>query len=189
MLSGSVRVSSVRIRGISEFIAILVILVVSIAVAVFVYDYVGKIMSSSKPGVKSLEASVVGIEVLHQGTPIRVSVSPSTYFTASYVYKFTVVIYNPGNQRISWLSYTVVSLDQSITIGSSDSNTVYDPVTYANQFLTLPSDVPPNQATTLTFTVLSKVDLLSRPTAPFAILISGQLPDGSTVTASVTFRG
>lgn len=181
-------------RSISEFIAALILIVITVVTTIFLYGYVGRTMLATRPSVRYLEASVVSVDVLYQGPPIAVQVSQSQQtFTASYIYKLTVVLRNSGSQMVQGLAYKVVQTDQSITVCTSDSCTVYDPLAYYSENLVggsyLYHEIMPNEVITFTFVVLSKVDLLSRSTTPFVIEISGQLPDGTLVSTSFSLKG
>lgn len=172
-------------RYVSEFIALLTIVVLAVVSAVLLNNFVGGLISSSRANVKYLDASVSGIEVLHVGSPMQVQVSGST-FTASYIYRLNAVVHNAGNQKVTGLSFSTLSVDTSIKVCTSDTCDIYDPVVFLTTYSSLPTDLNPNQAVQISFTILSKRDLLSLGYSPFVIRVRGNLPDGSSVTTYIS---
>jgi len=172
------------LRSVSEFIALLTILVIAVVSAVIAYSFIGGLISASRANVKHLEISVSSVEILHSGQSIQVDVGGST-FTALYIYRLTVVLQNAGNQRISGLSYQTLTINQNIKVCTSDTCDIYDPVTFTRSHTDLPSVLNPNQVAQVQFTILSKRDLLQLGYSPFVIKVQGSLPDGSTVTAYI----
>jgi len=173
------------LRVISEFIALLMIVVIAVVSSVLLYTFVGGMISSSRATVKYLEASVSSIEVLHSGSQTYI---PDVDYTASYIYKVTVAIHNAGNTKITGITYTTIPT-YTLSVCSNRNCNVYDPVAFTTKYVSLPTMLEPNQVATVSFTVLSNVDLLSFGYTPFVIKISGMLPDGSIVTTYVNLFG
>lgn len=178
----------VRAKAISEFVALLVIIVIALVSAIIYFAFVGGVLGSLSPKVRYLEASTAGTEVIYAGAPTKIDVGGSL-FTASYIYRLNVILHNAGNQPIRYLSFQTVTVSDKITVCWSDSCTVYDPVLYTETFTSLPTEIGPNQVIKLSFVVLSKKDLLATGSSPFVIKVTGTLPDGSTITAYAPFSG
>jgi hypothetical protein len=175
-------------RIISEFIAILTLVAIAVVGAVLIYNFVGELMSKARPEVEYLKASVVGIEVVNEGSSLTLNIGTYT-FTASYIYKLNVVIHNAGDEKITSLSYTTIDIDPSLDVCTSDSCDIFDPVIFTRTYTSLPQSLDPNQAVQVTFTVASKTNLLALGSSPFLIKISGYLPDGSRVVTYVGMTG
>jgi len=173
------------LRSVSEFIALLTIVVIAVVSSILVYVFVGNLVSTSRANVKHLEASVSNIEILYSGQPIQINIGSGSTFTASYIYRMIVVIHNAGSQRITQLSFQTFSIDQNIKVCTADSCDVYDPVAFVRTYASLPSTLDPNQTIQINFTILSKKDLLQLGGSPFVIKVQGTLPDGSAVTTYI----
>jgi len=172
------------LRTVSEFIALLTIVVIAVVSSILVYVFVGNLFSTSRANVKYLEASVSSIEIIYSGQPIKITTDMGI-FTTSYIYKVTVVIHNVGRQKITMLRFQTLSIDPSIKVCTSDSCDVYDPVEFMGGYVRLPDKLDPNQAVQISFTILSKKNLLQLGRSPFVIKVQGSLPDGSTVTTYI----
>jgi len=182
-------------RAVSEVVALLAIIVAAVVGLAVVASYFGGLFTRLSPTVKRLEVYVASSQLLYSGPPKQVAIgySGSVYFTASYIYSVRVVIHNSGNVPLSGVSYSVVDANpsDSVTIGASDSYTVYDPFSFLILVgYTPPSSLAPNSVVYLDLTVLSKVDLASLGYAPFIVRVVGTAPDGSQVSAvvGVVFR-
>ena len=173
-----------NLRGISEFIALLVVIAVAVAVTVAVISFLSTSIAKHSPRLRYLEASVAGIEVLREGADTVVEFGTSS-FTARYIYQVTIIVHNAGTETISNLQYRVIDVDQNIDTCTSDQCEIYDPIVFTTRYTRLPSSLLPNSASSITITVLSKVDLLRLGYSPFVIEITGTLPDGSRVSAEV----
>ena len=174
-------------RVVSEFIAALTVLAVAVACAIVFYCAVGELLSRSKPRIEYLEATVAGVEVVHTGGRLEVEVGGGV-FTAYYVYRVTVILYNAGNQYISNLEFSTVDVGEG-DVCTSDTCRIYDPVAFAEAYTGLPRGLEPNQAVKVVFTVLSKTNLLRLGEAPFLIRVSGRLPDGGECTTYISLFG
>jgi len=172
---------------VSEFIAILTILVVAVVGVMLAYSFVGGLISTSRANIKYLDASVSNIETLYRGGTIQVDVGGST-FTASYIYRVTVTLHNVGAQKIINLSFQTISVNNNIRICASDLCDIYDPVTFARRYTDLPTELNPNQIVQVNFVILSKVDLLNAGTVPFLIKVQGYAPDGSPLAVYVGLK-
>lgn len=170
--------NTLRSRCLSEFIAILAIVAIAIVSTIIFYNFAGTMLSRMHPEIEYLEASVVGVEVVHAGTELAIDIDGTSY-KAYYVYKVTVTLHNVGSQSIQDLSYTTIDIDDSLDTCTSDTCEIYDPVVFTKRYTNLPSQLEPNQAVQVSFTVLSKVDLLKLGYSPFIIKVEGSLPDGN----------
>jgi hypothetical protein len=169
-------------RGSVEYIGVLVVVTAVIAASLIYYTYASKLVSR-EPEVKSLDARVASVTPVSSGAKAVYITSPiSPDFNANYIYRVTITIFNSGSVGVHNLNYQVVDLDPNdgVSICTSDSCQIYDPIALAQMYTTLPTEVPPNGVVSLDLTVLSKVEI--RGHAYFAIKITGVTDDGVTVS-------
>jgi len=173
-----------RVRGVSELVALLIVVVVGIATTLVYFQFVGGLFGSLSPKVKQLDVSALEVEVMQKGTYTYIE---GISFGASYIYRWTVAIHNVGTEPIT-LGYRFIKPRESaLTICTSNSCDVYDPYALASTYTQLPSNLAPNQIVQVSFVILSKRDLLSLGYTPFILEITGSAPDGSAVKAYVSF--
>ncbi|MEM3964331.1 MAG: hypothetical protein QW584_01215 [Thermofilaceae archaeon] len=173
-------------RSVSEFIALLTVITISL-VAVFLFtSFFSGFLGSFTPRTQYLKVTVSSVEVLHSGSSISVSIG-STTFTASYVYRVTLVLHNAGTEPAVALQYSVRSLNPSLVrVGTNDSVDVYDPVSLAIVWgYSLPESLDRNQAASFTLVVLSKKDLTLQFYNVLVLVVRGSFPSGETQEAQV----
>lgn len=173
-------------RGVSEFLAVLMIVIASIVASILFILFFNSLMTYSSPSLGLIESSVVDLEVLHSGAPTTVQVG-TTSFTANHIYRVEVMIHNVGNQQISNMYFQTVTVktQPQLTVCTSNSCDVYDPVVFASTYTNLPNSLGPNQVVKVSFIVLSKADLISTSQFPFVIKITGVTPNGRTVVTYI----
>lgn len=174
-------------RSVSEFIALLTVITISL-VAVFLFvSFFSGFLGSFTPKTQYLKVTVSTIEVLHSGSSISLPIG-STTFTASYVYRVTLVLHNAGTEPAVSLQYSVRSLNPSlVSVGTDNSADVYDPVSLANAYgFSFPDSLAQNQAVSFALVVPSKKDLTLQYQNVLVLVVRGSFPSGETQEAQVT---
>lgn len=175
---------------ISEFIAILIVVMIAIVSVILFQNFIGATISRAQPKIEYLEASTSGIEVLYSGPGLEIEDSDGEkIFTANYIYKVTVILNNAGDQPIVDIEYKTISVDEDISVCKRRYCDIYDPVEFTSKYTELPKVLAPNQATTISFVILSKVNLLELDDSPFIIKIYGKTPSGDTCKVYVNPLG
>lgn len=176
--------------GVSEFVAILVLVTASVVATLIYISFASGFFGSVTPKTNYLRLSLASVEVLHSGSPTTFSIG-ATSFTANYVYRVTFMLHNAGTDTVSSLQYSVRTLNPSVvSVGTSNANDVYDPVALSSYYSQrLPESVLPNQAVSFSLVVLSKKDLTVQQNAVLVISVRGSLPSGEVQEAQVTMVG
>lgn len=177
-------------RSVSEFIALLMIITLSL-IATFIYtSFFGGFLGSITPRVHHLKLSVSSVEPIHTGSATTLSIG-GVNFTANYIYRVTMVLYNAGTEPILTLQYSVRSLNPSVlSVGTSNAVDVYDPISLATFYgYQLPSSIQQNQAIAISLVIPSKKDLLTTQNAVLLFVVRGTLPSGESQETQVTLFG
>lgn len=178
-------------RGVSDFIAALIMIAISVAAAIIYATFTSMYFESVTPRSSNLRLSVASVEVLQSGVPKTFEVSPNNIYDSNYAYRVILVLHNAGTEPIENLRYSARSLDNRVlTVGTSRNSDVYDPIALAyTQGQQLPYSIPPNQAVAFSLLVLSKKNLLDPQNAVLVLVVKGTLPTGDTQEAQVTLFG
>lgn len=175
-------------RGISEFVSLLIVVTIAV-VSVFIYtSFASGAVATASPKVRGLEVYVISREaVLTTTSTVRFS---SKDYVPAVVYKVSFALVNSGTEPVTDIRYSVVSLNSSITVGSSRTSTVYDPVLFSSENgMFLPSSLRPGQVASFTLIVMARVDVASPRHASLVLRVSGRLPSGEAVEAQVPIFG
>ncbi|MEM4584001.1 MAG: hypothetical protein QXV28_07035 [Ignisphaera sp.] len=174
-------------RSVSEFIALLIVITISLVAVFFFSSFFNSFLNSFTPRTQHLKLSVSSVEVLHSGTSISIPIG-STSFTASYIYRVSFVLHNAGTEPVITLQYSVYSLNPSlVSVGINNNVDVYDPISLANTwtFSPLPDSLDRNQAKAFTLLVLSKKDLTNQLYNVLVLRVRGTYLSGETQEAQV----
>ncbi|MEM1693958.1 MAG: hypothetical protein QXU08_09730 [Ignisphaera sp.] len=172
-------------RTVSEFISLFTVVAISIVAVLLFTTFFSNFLGSFTPKTRYLKLTVSSVEVLHSGTSTTLSIG-STTFNASYIYRVTLVLHNAGTEPVI-LQYSVHSLSPSVvSVGTSDSFDVYDPISLANIYsYLLPDTIAQNQAVSFSLVVPSKKDLATQYRDVLVLVVRGRYPSGETHEAQV----